>query len=228
MLNVLIPMISNFFMKALEKDEHAFWRNRLIFLTECQSLFPIISLSSSTSSSSSLSSLPLASSDLRDELENDRSHHENEDNRSNDYSRVDIDIDIDQDNAVNDDHCSKEGGGGDALSTFTEKSKFVSGGRLQRRRLNRRIAFGKDNWDVYKRKLSKEDKQLFFRLWFNQSSSTQDAPTIPTPSLKTISMRRKTLALKIQKHNVVLHNKLTKYALLKGLVVQYNACFACR
>ena len=43
MLNILIAVISNYIMMALEKGNNKFWMNRLQFITECQSFFSLFS-----------------------------------------------------------------------------------------------------------------------------------------------------------------------------------------
>ena len=64
MMNVLIAIVTNYFMIALEKGDQSFWRNRMQFVVECQSLFGTVSF------------MGLCHSDLVSELD---SHNDNDD-----------------------------------------------------------------------------------------------------------------------------------------------------
>lgn len=148
MLNVLIAVISNYFMVALEKANITFWVNRLQFITECQSLFSLLCFWNCCRNDSH-------SHDI--EIDDQVSNYD-------DYSQLEIDEDTRDtlDNHVLDHEEIRRNEKIETLSMCTESSQVE-------KQQDERIAFGKFNRYLYKKVLRNEDKQRFFSWWFNQS-----------------------------------------------------------
>jgi hypothetical protein len=148
MLNILIAIVSNFFILSLEKGDHTFWRNRLQLISECQSLFSMFSF------------IHVCHDDFRREIESD-SHNYNDDEFDNyvsgdDFSRVEGDDELRIAFDCNEDRQDVgDIDGEDLISSNTEKSAPLEV-RVDR------IRFGKESWNIYKQ-LGKADKKVFFR-----------------------------------------------------------------
>ena len=169
MFNVLIATITNYFMVALEKGDQSFWRNRMQYIVECQSLFGLVWF------------LGLCPNNLHYEM---KSIHGG---GNNDYDKVQ---DVEEENhqpMINTGESNLGGGQAqqgrgrdveiedvpdDTMSIRTEASRTE-------KVLIQRIAFGSQNWDTYRCKMGKEEKR-FFKWWYDQSIGT----TRTTPSLK--------------------------------------------
>ena len=165
-LNILIAITSNYIMMALEKGNNTFWMNRLQFITECQSFF----------------SLFTCWKGFRNGMHREIDHVD-ESTNYDEYSRVEMedamrnapDIGPNSNSYNRSTVDGEEADRLDILSTRTD-TKIKDNGVL----IENRISFGRFNRRNYKTILSRVEKQIFFRWWFDQGKNIQLSP----PSLK--------------------------------------------
>ncbi len=162
MLNILIAIVSYYFQMAIEKGEQTFWKNRLQFIVDCQSFFSLFKS---------------CHGNCRREIDHQYDDDYDDQRRGGldgeDYSRVEIDDDLHNAFVNGRDNSSHYFDREDMSSTSTSRSRatFVPVDR---------IAFGERiNLDVYKRRLAKDDKDLFFRWWFNKAHNSRSTTTPP-------------------------------------------------
>ncbi len=170
MLNVLIAIVTNYFMIALEKGDQSFWRNRMQFVVECQSLFGAVSF------------LGLCRNDLVSELEN---HHGNNTEDAIVLDNWDKDKDDEEQHPMinthdlNDTHNEGQRTGNDNDECRDETISIHTESSRTEKVLLQRIPFGLQSWGAYKRKMGSEEKR-FFRWWFDQINDTN----VSMPSIK--------------------------------------------
>lgn len=151
---------------ALEKGNNTFWMNRLQFITECQSFF----------------SLFTCWKGFRNGMHREIDHVD-ESTNYDEYSRVEMedamrnapDIGPNSNSYNRSTVDGEEADRLDILSTRTD-TKSKDNGVL----IENRISFGRFNRRNYKTILSRVEKQIFFRWWFDQGKNIQLSP----PSLK--------------------------------------------
>lgn len=175
MLNVLIATITNYFMVALEKGDQSFWRNRMQYVVECQSLFGLVSF------------FGLCPNDLHYEMEGingvgvgvggDNDYDKVQDNEEEYYQPMITTGESNHGGGQAQQHgrgcdIENENVPDDTMSIRTDASRTE-------KVLIQRIAFGSQNWETYKRKMGKEERR-FFKWWYDKSNGTNRT----TPSLK--------------------------------------------